>query len=160
MIVRLPVNGYDYSMAKSYNNSAINTTLPTVVLPINMTSPRVVSTNVTGIKNLNYVPNLNASSNFVSNGISSIEITTVQNTTQKIVGRASIPANAYVTNDAYDIGNITSTRNIIKSGEYTNISIDYPTLLGTTQHIMHITLPFGQNTYINGISACYIGTPP
>lgn len=156
MIVKLPINGFDYSSA-IVNNTSINTSSPTISIPITMTSPRIVQATVASVKNLNYIPNLNSSSNFVSNSISSVDVITVRDSIQKIVGKSSVSPALFVPNDAFDITNVTSSRNVIKSGEYTNITLNYPTLLGTSQHIMQITLPNGQNTYINGVSGCYVG---
>jgi hypothetical protein len=66
----------------------------------------------------------------------------------------------YIPNDGYDIKNTTAVRNNVKCGNLTNITIHYNTILGTSQHVMQITLPNGQNQFIAGTTACYIGLNP
>lgn len=117
-----------------------------------------MTTTITSITNLNYIPNINSNSNYPSDQINNIIFTTIGATSQQIIGSASIYPSQFVTNDAYDTYNCTSTRNNTLSGAYTNITVNYLTQLGTSQNIMQITLPQGQSTFTTGLSNCFIGS--
>lgn len=156
LIARLPANSFGFSTATA-NSVAISTSTPTASLTITSTTPRVISLSVSSLKNLLYIPNL-ASQNFASNIINSLEIVSVQdNNSTKIVGRCVINPADFVPNDASDLVSVTATRNNVKSGENTNITINYGTLYGTIQHIMRIGLPGGQNGFITS-SGCLTGS--
>jgi hypothetical protein len=160
LVVYLPSNAYSYANAYDSNNNPINTTNPIILLPITASSPRIITTTVTNLINLNYIPNLSNSSNNNNDNIGNIAINTVSSLTnlQYIVGSTSITPLSYIVNDAYDIYNLSATRNNTLSGGYTNITINYYTQLGNTNNIMQISLPYGQNTFINTISNCFILT--
>lgn len=158
MVIQLPSNSFDYSNAV-VNGVAVNSISPIINIPISsVTSPRIISTTITSIRNLLYIPNLSPTSQqYPSNSISSIQITTISNEITKILGKTIINPSIYIPNDAYDIKNTISIRNNIKCGNFTNITINYNTILGTNQHLMHIVLPVGQNIFSIGNTGCYIG---
>jgi hypothetical protein len=54
---------------------------------------------------------------------------------------------------------MTASRSQFKSSDTTNITINYQTLFGTSQHIMRVVLPTGQNIF-TGTSGCFVGNDP
>jgi hypothetical protein len=153
-IVRLPENSFDYTSA-TYNSTAISRTNPTLIVPITSSSPRIMTVTILNLKNLIFIPNLNEPT-YLTNSIPNISITTTQSNQTKIVGKASIDSRNFIPNDAYDIKNTTAVRSNIKSGDITNVTIQYATVLGRAQHVMQITLPVGQNGFSN-VSGCNVG---
>lgn len=150
LLIQLPTNGFNYSLAL-LGNVPINASNPLLNISLTIASPRIISIIVTNVQNLNFVP-----SN-TSNPVSSIIVTSVAQTTDMVLGRTQISSLTFTPNDAYDIRTVTSSRSNTKSSDTTNLTINYPTVLGTAQHLMHITLPLGQNTFSPGTSGCLVG---
>jgi hypothetical protein len=163
LIIKLPANGFNYSLALDADSNSIDVSNPTLRIPIMTSSSRIITTTITSLINLNYIPNINSKSVSPSDNISNIQFTTVttlttaSGTSQEVVGAANISSSQFVTNQAYEINNLESTRNSTVSGSYTNITVDYQTILGKLQDIMQITLPSGQNSFAAGMSNCFVG---
>ncbi len=87
LVIKLPVNSFDYSGAL-FNGAVINTTNPVISVGINATSPRIISLTITSLKNLLYIPNLQSPSS--TNSIPNIDIATIQDNSTMIVGTTSI----------------------------------------------------------------------
>ncbi len=61
LVIQLPSNSFDYSNAV-VNGVVVNSISPVVNIPISVTSPRIISTTITSIRNLLYIPNLSPTS--------------------------------------------------------------------------------------------------
>lgn len=147
MLIYLPANAFNYTMAYDASSQSLNSANPKVTVPITAGSPRLITTIVSNLTNPSYIPTANNLDSIVVNTVSSAG---------NIVGNASISPSLYLVNDAYDVLNVSASRSGTVSGGYTNISINYSTQLGTSSSIMLISLPYGQNTFVNTISNCFI----
>jgi hypothetical protein len=114
MVIKLPSNGFNYSLATS-NSTNISPSL-TITSPIGSTSPRIQTISIQNLRNIAYIPIPSLSSSYSSNNVGDIEVTTIQTDASKIVGRGWISSINYIPNDAYDMRNCTAVRNNVKSG--------------------------------------------
>jgi hypothetical protein len=132
LVVQLPTNGFNYTSAIDSNNVKINGTNPTFSIPISVSSPRIIIGIVKSIMNLNYIPNINSNSSFSSDQINCIQLMTVGKNNQEVLGFYSVNPSVFVANTAYRALSFQSSRNSTLSGSYTNISVNYLTVLGTS----------------------------
>ncbi len=114
MMIKLPSNGFNYSLATS-NSTTVSPSL-TITSPISSTSPRIQTISIQNLRNIAYIPIPSLSSSYSSNNVGDIEVTTIQTDASKIVGRGWISSINYIPNDAYDMRNCTAVRNNVKSG--------------------------------------------
>jgi hypothetical protein len=77
LVVELPTNGFNYTSAIDPSLVKINVSNPTFQIPINATSPRIITGTVRSILNLNYIPNINSNSLYPTDKINKIQIKTV-----------------------------------------------------------------------------------
>ena len=70
LMVMLPTNSFDYSLA-TWNGNSVNPSAPVANVSITSTSPRSISVTIMNAKNLLYIPNPSASA-YPSNSIASL----------------------------------------------------------------------------------------
>ena len=99
-----------------------------VRVPIEVNSPRVMEVVVEKVKNLLYIP-------LEEDSLNKMKAETVKLGSQKI-GINSIDVKYMVSDDAYDITDLSATRNVTKSSDFTGILISYVTVLGTTGNLI------------------------
>ena len=106
-------------------------------MPIEVNSPRVIEVIINKVKNLLYIP-------LEEDTLEKMKVETVKLGSQKI-GINEIDVKYMVSDDAYDNMNLSATRNVTKSSDFTGISINYVTALGKTGDLIEFTLPENQN---------------
>ena len=141
MLFILDTATYNWTGA-SFNGQPLSS--PTVTLPIDPTTPRVLQFSILGLQNRRFVPNS-------ASAIGDAQVKTVLNGSN-VIGKLAVSADQFMPN-TFSSMPCNATRNATKSGQFSTLLIACQSRLALSADYLAVKLPDGQATF-TGITTC------